>query len=135
MEPYRYRIIIVEDNAPFRRIVRNYIHIHAPQYVVKEATNGYDLLDLLTNESFDIILMDINMSGLNGVETTKIVNQKYFRSTRIIALSQNDEFEYMRSMLEAGAKGYVVKQELCAHLLKAIETVIKGKTYFSGLVQ
>lgn len=135
MEPDRYRIIIVEDNAPFRRIVRNYIHIHAPQYEVNEATNGYDLLDLLTKDSFDIILMDINMSGLNGVETTKIVNQKYSSSTEIIALSQNDEPEYMRSMLEAGAKGYVVKQELCAHLLIAIETVVQGKTFFPELAQ
>ncbi len=128
-------IYIVDDSLAFRKVIKTYLGIKNCGIVVGEASNGQELLDVFAGLDIDIILMDLNMPVLNGIETTKIINQKHTDRVKIIGLTQNEEFNYMRSMIQAGAMGYVVKQEMGTQLIKAIETVAKGKIYYPELVK
>lgn len=133
MEQVKPKIFIVDDSAPFRKVVKTYLNLSNNYRIVGEASNGQELLDNIVVQNTDIVLMDINMPVLNGLETTKRINREYAKHLKIIVLSQNDDFEYMRSMIEAGVSGYVLKQKMRAQLIQAITNIMEGKTFFPDL--
>ncbi len=127
MENQKIKIFIVDDNDTYRGVLFNILD-HSKLYtVVGEASNGFECLEKIENIDIDIILMDINMPELDGIQTTKIINWKNPRRPKIIALTQHEEFEYTKSMILAGAVGYVLKSEVGKKLQEAIEYSNNGK--------
>lgn len=123
------KIFIVDDNAVFRNLIKDFL-ISKGFIITGEATNGQEFLEMYIDENIDIILMDIHMPILNGIETTRIIDQKYSGVFKVIALSQLDDFEYIKGMVEAGAMAYVSKDDIAHKLLEAIDKVMQGKMYY-----
>lgn len=98
--------------------------------VVGETSNGHELLDLLKTQKADVILMDIKMPGMDGIEATRKVSAKY-PATQIIALTMHEEIGYFNKMIEAGAKGFLLKNTNRDQLEAAINTVFEGENYFA----
>lgn len=86
---------------------------------VEEASNGQECLSLLEKHTMDVIFMDINMPVMDGIEATKKATMLY-RDINIIAVSFHDEMKYIKQMIEAGAKNYVIKEDLNKAILEKI---------------
>jgi DNA-binding NarL/FixJ family response regulator len=128
------KIFIVDDNHIFRSILRNILENSGEFILVGESSNGNECLTKIQNLDIDVILMDIKMPDLNGVKTTQVINYNNPDFPKIIAITQHDEFEYIKSMIEAGAKGYILKSEVAKQLKTAVEKVINGELYFPSLI-
>ncbi len=102
--------------------------------IVAEANHGLEVLKELETKSVDIILMDINMPHLDGLECTKRVTEK-FPHSRVIALSQFGEPRFVKRMIKNGASGYLLKDADKKELINAIRLVNSGEKYFSDNVQ
>jgi DNA-binding NarL/FixJ family response regulator len=125
-----YKLVIVDDHEMFRSGL-NFILSDIPNIkVIAQAANGVELLDVLQKDIVDIILMDINMPVMNGVEAT-IEALKINPKLKIIALSMHGEEEYYDQMLEAGVKGFLLKNSGVAELKLALDTIIADGRYFS----
>jgi DNA-binding NarL/FixJ family response regulator len=124
------KIFIVDDNLTFRTILSDFLDNTNEFEIVGEASDGVECLERIEGKQIDIILMDINMPNLNGIQTAIIIDQKHYEYIKIIALTQYDEFEYIKTMIEVGAKSYVYKSEVGQQLVKAIKKVMKGEMYF-----
>jgi len=102
-------IIIADDHIIYRKGLRTVLNEISFVKVIAEASNGNELLDLLKKHKTDIILMDIKMPLLDGVEATKKVTEK-FPETSVIALTMHEEIGYFNKMIEAGAVGFLLKK-------------------------
>ena len=125
------RIALVDDHALFRNGLKLLLDNTNNLKVVAEAANGKEFVDQLTPDNApDVVLMDISMPVMNGIEATReaigIAPQM-----KIIALSMFGEEEYYYEMINAGAKGFLLKNSDIADVLKAIEQVVAGNSFFS----
>ena len=125
------RIVIVDDHQIVRDGLRFLISGEPDMTIVAEAENGQDLLDKLAIEQPDVILLDIRMPVLNGIQATEKIHQLY-PDVKIIILSMHDEEEYITKALQAGAQGYLLKKTGKEELIRAIRTVMDGTNYFSN---
>lgn len=124
------QIIIVDDHDLFREGVKFVLSRHPNFSIAGEAANGVDLLELLGRVEADLVLMDIDMPRMNGFEATEKALAKH-PLLKIITLSMHgDQAHYLR-MIEAGVKGFVLKDAGSSELVKAIEAVALGDNYFS----
>lgn len=126
-----YRLIIVDDHSIFRDALKFVLAQSSEIDVIAEASNGVEFLELLDREVPDLVLMDIAMPGLNGVDATREALNRY-PDLKIIALSMYGDELYYFKMLEAGAQGFVLKESGSDELLKAIAMVMSGESYFSS---
>ena len=94
------------------------------------ATDGKQVLEILKNNPIDVILLDINMPVLNGLDTCKKVKQKY-PETKVLALTTLDKGSFIQQMLKNGASGYLLKNTSQDELISAIETVHRGETFIN----
>ena len=125
------KVIIVDDHIIFRKGLSATLNEIDFVKVVGEASNGNELLDLLKNQDADIILMDIKMPGMDGVEATKKVSLKYSH-IKVIALTMFEEISYFNKMIEAGAAGFLLKKTTSEELERAINMVfLEDESYFS----
>jgi len=99
--------------------------------VIAEACNGSEVLDILESTEIDLILMDINMPVMDGLECTKELNTKH-PEVKIIAISQYSEKRFIKQMLNNGASGYMLKDSGKKEIIEAIHSVMDGKEYFSS---
>ncbi len=127
------RVLIADDHAIFRQGLRSLLAEQAAIEVAGEAENGQQVLGFLENESVDVVLMDIKMPELSGIEATVRVKAHY-PGVRVLALSMHDEERYIVNMLKAGATGYVLKNTGKEELVEAIETIHSGDSYFTPAV-
>lgn len=106
-------ILIVDDNKQFREAFRFILQENFPEKYenIYEAENGAECLSIISNQSIDIVFMDKQMPVMDGIEATKRIVDQY-RKIRIIAVSFHSDFEDIKSMLEAGARNYIIKEEL-----------------------
>jgi len=125
------RIFLVDDHKIFREGLKNLIEIEDVGEVVGEACNGRDFLDLVESTEPELVLMDISMPVLNGIETTKLAMEKY-PDLKIIALSMHGDDEYYYKMVEAGVKGFLLKDSGIKEIERAIASVADGESYFSN---
>jgi len=125
------KILIADDHRMFRESLRNILTTEKTADVLNEAENGKDLLELLDVYQPDIVLMDIAMPVMDGVEATKRAIQKQ-PNLKVLALSGFDDERYYFSMVEAGAKGFVLKNSGIAELKNAINEVYNGNNWFSS---
>src|ERR1035437_4324726 len=124
-------IIIVDDHRMFRESLIDILSIKNIAKVIGEASNGLELVALLEKLKPNIILMDVAMPEMDGIEAAKKALEKY-PDSKVIALSSFGDEKYYYSMLEAGAKGFVIKNAGIVELQNAIVEVAKGGNWFSG---
>jgi DNA-binding NarL/FixJ family response regulator len=123
-------IIIADDHQMFIDGIKVLLLQEPAISVIGEALNGKELLDLLKKQTPDIILMDINMPVLDGIEATKIIRKKY-PTVKILMLTMYSSKQYITSMIAAGANGYILKNTGKEELMKAIEVLQGGNSYYS----
>jgi DNA-binding NarL/FixJ family response regulator len=119
------RILIADDHAIVRDGVRALLTAAGEFEVVAEASNGQEAIDLAVAVEPDLILMDIAMPGLGGLEATIEIRRRVPQA-KIIVLSQYGEPEYVRRFVRAGVSGYVLKKAAGADLVNAIRAVLRG---------
>jgi DNA-binding NarL/FixJ family response regulator len=124
------RIIIADDHQLFRNGLKILLDAFPDFDVVGEASNGEEFLKIIRNTRADIALMDINMPEMDGVEATRRC-VRICPDIKIIALSMYGEEEYYYKMVDAGAKGFLLKDSDISEVKEAILTVTKGGSYFS----
>lgn len=124
------RIIIADDHQLFRNGLKILLNAFPEFDVTGEASNGEEFLKVLSNCQADIALMDINMPEMDGIEATRKGIQLY-PDIKIIALSMYGEEEYYYKMIDAGAKGFILKDSDISEVKEAIITVSRGGSYFS----
>lgn len=125
------KVIIADDHRMFRESLRKILTIEKVVEVLAEASNGIELLELLDQYKPDMILMDIAMPDMDGIEATKKTLGKQ-PNVKILALSSFGDEKYYFSMVEAGAKGFVIKNAGLVELQNAISEVAKGGSWFSS---
>lgn len=118
-------IMIVDDQAMVREGLRMILSLHKEIEIVGEAANGEELLGLLRNKLPEVILMDIRMPVMNGIETLKIVKETY-PSVKVIILTTFNEDEYVFNGLKFGADGYILKDSNSKEIIKAIKAACEG---------
>lgn len=122
------RILIADDHPMFREGVRRILE-QEDRYQVVEASDGQEVIALIDKQPVDLVIMDINMPGLDGVETTRTLVKEQ-PSLKILALTMHREDRYIMKMLKAGALGYILKDDGKEKLLEAVTTVLNGNSYF-----
>jgi DNA-binding NarL/FixJ family response regulator len=120
----------VDDHPVVREGLRSYLGGHPQLQVIGEAGSGEDALRQARRLKPDLVLMDINLPGINGLETATRLRQ-VAPAARVIILSVHDEREYLAQVPRSGAQGYVLKDASPTELVRAIEAVHRGETFFS----
>jgi DNA-binding NarL/FixJ family response regulator len=126
----KIRIIIADDHQLFRNGLMILLNAFPEFDIAGEASNGEEFLRIIKNTRADVALMDINMPEMDGVEATRR-GLRICPDIRIIALSMYGEEEYYYKMVDAGAKGFLLKDSDISEVKEAILTVMKGGSYFS----
>jgi DNA-binding NarL/FixJ family response regulator len=125
-----FRVILADDHTLVRAGIRALLEKLPEVEVVAEANNGREVLSLVKLHRPDVVLMDIAMPGLNGLEATARI-AKEFPQVRVIILSMHDNEEYYWRALKAGAAGYLLKKAATAELETALRRVVDGEIYLS----
>jgi DNA-binding NarL/FixJ family response regulator len=120
-------ILLVDDHAILRDGLKNILSFEDDIRVVGEAISGEEALKLTEELSPDVIIMDINLPGMNGVETTAVIKAKN-PDARILVLTMYTHDEYLMSALKAGADGYLLKDAPSEHVVDAINAVYRGES-------
>ena len=124
----KIRVLLVDDHAILREGLRALLSFQSDIEVIGEATNGEEAIQRVGELKPDIILMDIAMPGINGLEATQHICRQYPNS-RVIILSQHEDRQYVVPLLQAGASGYILKRAIGEDLYSAIRKVYLGETY------
>lgn len=125
------KIGIVDDHKIVRDGIKIMVEDHPGFDIVCEAENGKVAVDLCTTKSPDVIIMDITMPVMDGIEATRIIKENH-SDIKILALTMLSEDQHIRKMIKAGASGYILKSSGKQELIAAIETIVDGKHYFSN---
>jgi two-component system, NarL family, response regulator NreC len=129
----KLRILIADDHGIVRKGLRLQLEQHEEFEVVGEAIDGREAVRTAEQLAPDIVIIDIGMPNLNGVEaTTQILKQN--ARTGVIILSMHSDEGYLRRALAAGAKGYLLKDSADVDLHRAVEAVANGKSFFSPVI-
>jgi len=128
------RLLVVDDYKPWREWLRSKLGDTNRFKIVEEADDGYDALAKAHNLNPDLVLLDISMPGLDGIETASLLREAV-PSAKIVFLSQNNDSELVRAALHEGASGYVLKTEAERDLLPSIKAVFEGERFCSKLVR
>lgn len=126
----RVRILLVDDHPIILSGLRNSLSSHPQFKIVGEASNGTEAIHKARETNPDVVLMDISLPGLNGIEATRAL-QKEIPRAKVLALTMHDNREYILEIIRAGAKGYVLKDTTPSELIRAIVAVYNGESFFS----
>lgn len=124
------RTVIVDDHRILRDGIKALIREMDGVELVGEASNGFELIPMLKGCNIDLILMDINMPKMNGIDATREA-LKICPSVKVIVLSMHDDVNYYDSMVQLGVDGFLLKESNYDELEKAIKSVFDGRPYFS----
>lgn len=125
------KIILVDDHVLVRDGIKALLEDHQDFHVINEASNGIEALKVLANSLPDLMIIDIRMPEMNGIELVKVIKEKY-KDIRTLVLSMHDSEEYVVSAIEAGADGYMLKGASKEEFLKALHAIASGEKYFVG---
>ncbi|GAA5037626.1 response regulator [Microbacterium fluvii] len=130
----RIRVLIADDNRTVRRAIRLQLDSVWDIQVIGEATNGVDAVKVALNERADVVLMDIQMPGLSGVEATRELTQSPSAQIAVIVMTSFAFDQYVVQALDAGAVGYLLKSHDLDQLVDAIRAAAKGEAVISPRV-
>jgi DNA-binding NarL/FixJ family response regulator len=133
MQSTKIRVLLADDHAILRKGVRMLIHTQPDMEVVGEARTGREAIAEARRLKPDIVVMDVSMPELNGIEGTRQICDE-LTATKVIALSMHKDSVYVREILRAGARGYLLKDSEDEDLLKAIRGVFRGEAYLSPAI-
>jgi DNA-binding NarL/FixJ family response regulator len=129
----RIAVLLVDDHTVVRQGLRALLESETDLKVVGEAENGRQAVRLAKKILPDVIVMDVAMPVLNGIEATRQIS-KDIPTTKVLGLTSYGDDEYVSQLMQAGARGFLIKQTAADDLLKAIRQVKDGKTYFSPTI-
>lgn len=127
------RVLLAEDHTIVRKGLRSLLDSEVGIEVIGEAADGREAVEKAGQLLPDVILMDIAMPGLNGLEATRQI-KKRFPEVKVLILTMHANEEYVFQILRAGASGYVVKQAAPSELVSAIQAVYRGESFLSPLI-
>lgn len=122
------KIVLVDDHQLFREGVKRILNMESSMEVVAEGSDGDVVIDLVRSHNPDVVLMDINMPNINGVEATKNLVEK-FPNIKVLILSIHDDESYVTHVLKTGASGYLLKEMDTDALIEAVKVVGEGGAY------
>src|ERR1035441_1977600 len=126
-------VLLVDDHAVVRQGLRALLEAEGDMVVVAEAENGREAVVFAKKTLPDVVVMDVAMPGMNGLEATRQIVRNV-PSAKVLVLTSYGDDDYVAQLLEAGAIGYLVKQTAAADLLKAIREVRGGSAFFSPVI-
>ena len=126
----KIRVLVVDDHTLVRDGIRALLALVADIEVVGEAANGKEALGKIKQLAPDVVLMDLAMPVMGGLDATRRIRRE-FPETRVLALTQYDDSEYVIPLIEAGARGFVTKMAAFSELASAIQVVYSGGSYLS----
>ncbi len=124
------RIILADDHQLFREGLRSILEKELHCEVIAQASDGRMALNLVNDLKPDLIIMDVSMPDMNGIEATRKILDEH-PSIKVIALSMHTESKFISEMLRAGASGYLLKDAAVDELQKAVETICMGRMFIS----
>jgi DNA-binding NarL/FixJ family response regulator len=127
------RILLADDHAVVRQGFKMILAAQPDMEIVGEAGNGREAVDAAARLQPDVVVMDVAMPELNGIEATRRLAESAPR-TRVLALSMHKDSVYVREILRAGARGYLLKDSIAGDLLAAVGAVARGEGYISPAV-
>lgn len=130
----KIKLFIVDDHPIFIDGIVGLLEDANEFEIIGTANNGQDFLNKIKEQQPDIVLMDINMPVMDGIEATKKLKEIYPK-VKVIALTMFNDIRFIKELLEIGAKGYVLKNISRENLVKALQTVSEGKPFLDSAVQ
>jgi two-component system response regulator NreC len=127
------KIVLADDHTIVRQGLKLILSAQPDLEVIGEAANGREALDLVQKLKPDVVLMDVAMPEMNGIEATRRMVEVNSR-VKILVLSMHKEAVYVREILKAGARGYILKDAIDSELLNAVRSVARGDGYISPAV-
>jgi two-component system, NarL family, invasion response regulator UvrY len=124
------KVLITDDHPIVRQGLKQILREAFESIVVDEAVNGLEAISKIENEKYDIVLLDISMPGMNGLEVLKEI-QKTHKTLPVMIISIYPEDQYALRCLKAGASGYLTKDTASDELTLAVERILSGKKYVS----
>jgi len=123
-------ILIVDDHELFRDRLRRFISETSDMVVADEAGNGYEALDKAGKNDFDMVVLDINMPGISGLDVLEeLKSRKPYLSVLMLSMFPVEHYEL--SVIKAGGDGYVTKDNMTYELIKAMRQILDGEKYFN----
>ncbi|UCE92543.1 MAG: response regulator transcription factor [Flavobacteriaceae bacterium] len=124
-------IALVDDHMLVRNGIKSLLEAESDLDVIAEGSNGFEALEIVEKYNPDILIIDVRMPEMNGIEAVKQLQNKN-KKVKAIVLSMHDSEEYILQSIKAGAYGYLLKDTDKKEFIKAIHTVYEGEKYFSG---
>lgn len=124
------RILLVDDHTMMRQSLRKVLETESDFELVGDAENGLTALKMIEKHRPDVVLLDLQMPGLNGLEVVRRVRRGFPR-TRVLVLSMHDDWSYVAQALQDGASAYVLKAADVKDLMLAVREVVAGRVYLS----
>jgi DNA-binding NarL/FixJ family response regulator len=129
----KLKVMIVDDHLVVREGLKQLLEVDGEIQVISEASSGLECLRKLENCSPDLIFMDVRMPGISGIETTRLIHQKY-PPIKIIVLTIYDDDQYVTEAIQAGANGYVLKKVQREELIQIIRLVMSDQAFLDPSV-
>ena len=129
----RIRVLLADDHAVVRQGFRMLLGSHSDLEIVGEAGNGREAVELASTLKPDVVVMDVTMPELNGIEATRRLTAEN-PHIRVVALSMHKDSVYVREILRAGARGYLLKESVADDLVAAVRAVASGEGYLSPAI-
>jgi DNA-binding NarL/FixJ family response regulator len=129
METSSVRILVVDDFEPFRTLIRAILEKNPRLHIIAEVTDGLEAVQKATDLKPDLILLDIGLPLLNGLDAARLI-RKLGPDSKILFITQEPSLEVVDEVRALGASGYVVKTRLGSDLLTAVEAVLLGRNFF-----
>jgi DNA-binding NarL/FixJ family response regulator len=129
-----FRIILADDHRLFREGIRRILEDVEGLQVVGEAKDGISLLKRLRTVEADLVILDISMPGMRGIEVTKEIRSQY-PFVQVLILTMHRDLEYFQHSTAAGASGFLLKEDADEALVSAVKTIQEGKVYVSPLLR
>jgi len=129
----KLRVLLADDHVVMRAGLRALLDRQSNLEVVGECENGREAVELAGSLRPDVVVMDVGMPGLNGIEATKTIVDRH-SSPAVVILSMHADESYVMRALKAGARGYLLKDSAAADLIGAIQAVSQGRSFFSPKV-
>ena len=125
------RVLVVEDSVPFRHFIRSTLSQRPNLQVVCEVCDGQEAVQKAVELKPDLILLDIGLPTLNGIEAARQI-RKFVPESKIVFVSQESSADVVQEALSLGTCGYVVKGQAQSDLLAAVDAVLEGRQFLSG---